>query len=521
MSMIDLHAKRLIGPVIRLHPDDNTVVARIDVVPGMPVEGDNRNPGFLIRDKVLAGYKIAARDLKKGEAILKYNVTVGFAADDIRAGTMLHGHNTEFREFDRDYAYGQGYRPVDMIPEAERATFQGIVRPDGRVGTRNFIGIVSTVNCSATVVHAVARHFTEERLADFPNVDGVVAFSHALGCGMEMTGEAMALLRRTLGGYIRHANLAAVVVIGLGCERNQLGGMMEEQGLERSANLVTFVMQETGGTRKTIEAGVEAVKKILPSANDVKRTTVPASHITVGLQCGGSDGFSSITANPALGAAMDILVRHGGTAILSETPELYGVEHTLTRRAVTQAVGEKLIERIRWWKDVYAVGRDVQINGVVSPGNQAGGLANIFEKSLGSSMKGGTGPLMDVYKYAEPVKTKGLVIMDTPGYDPCSATGQIAGGANIIAFTTGRGSAFGAKPVPSLKLATNSPMYRRLEEDMDINCGQILDGTRSMQEMGQEIFEHILRTASGEKSKSELLGVGDHEFVPWQIGIVG
>lgn len=521
MTMIDLHAKRLIGPVIRLHPDDNTVVARIDVVPGLPVEGDNRHPGFLIRDKTLAGYKIASEDIKKGDAIRKYNVTVGFARDDIKAGSMLHSHNTEFREFDRDYAYARDYKPVEMIPEAQRATFQGIVRPDGRVGTRNFIGIVSTVNCSATVVHAIARHFTEERLADYPNIDGVVAFSHALGCGMEMTGEAMALLRRTLGGYVRHANLAAVLVIGLGCERNQLGGLMEEQGLQRSDSLVTFVMQETGGTRKTIEAGIEAVKKILTKANDVTRTTVPASYITVGLQCGGSDGFSSITANPALGAAMDILVRHGGTAILSETPELYGVEHTLTRRAVTQEVGEKLIERIRWWKDVYAVGRDVQINGVVSPGNQAGGLANIFEKSLGSSMKGGTGPLMDVYKYAEPVKTKGLVIMDTPGYDPCSATGQIAGGANIIAFTTGRGSAFGAKPVPSLKLATNTPMYRRLEEDMDINCGQILDGTKSMQEMGQEIFEHILRTASGEKSKSELLGVGDHEFVPWQIGIVG
>ncbi len=519
--MIDLHAKRLIGPIIRLHPDDNTVVARIDVTPGTEVLGDNSHAGFTIRDKVLAGYKIAARDLKQGEPVLKYNVTVGFAARDIAAGTMLHSHNTEFREFDRDYAHGRDYKPVEFLPEAERATFQGYVRPDGRVGTRNFIGIVSTVNCSATVVHAIARHFTEERLADYPNVDGVVAFSHALGCGMEMTGEAMALLRRTLGGYVRHPNMAAVLVIGLGCERNQLSGMMSEQGLKASDNLVTFVMQETGGTRKTIEAGIEAVKRILPEADKARRSTVPASHIMVGLQCGGSDGFSSITANPALGAAVDILVRHGGTAILSETPEIYGVEHTLTRRAASTEVGEKLVERIRWWKDVYAVGRDVQINGVVSPGNQAGGLANIFEKSLGSSMKGGTGPLMDVYKYAEPVRTKGMVFMDTPGYDPCSATGQIAGGANLIAFTTGRGSAFGAKPAPSLKLATNSPMYTRLEEDMDINCGQILDGTKSMQEMGQEIFEFFLRTASGEKTKSELLGVGDHEFVPWQIGIVG
>ncbi|MBL8534570.1 MAG: UxaA family hydrolase, partial [Betaproteobacteria bacterium] len=285
--------------------------------------------------------------------------------------------------------------------------------------------------------------------------------------------------------------------------------------------LKAFVMQESGGTRKTIEAGIAAVREMLPAANRVTRVPVPASHITVGLQCGGSDGFSSITANPALGAAMDLLVRHGGTAILSETPEIYGVEHTLTRRAVSREVGEKLIERIRWWKDEYTVGRDTQINGRVSPGNQSGGLANILEKSLGSSMKGGTGPLMAVYRYAEPVVQKGLVFMDTPGFDPCSATGQIAGGANVILFTTGRGSMFGAKPVPSIKLATNTPMYQRLEEDMDINCGEILDGRVSVQEMGRQILDHILRVASGERSKSELLGLGDHEFVPWNIGVVG
>jgi arabinonate dehydratase len=295
---------------------------------------------------------------------------------------------------------------------------------------------------------------------------------------------------------------------------------MDQEQLVAGPRLHTFVMQETGGTRKSIEAGIEAVRALLPEANKVRRQTVPASHLTVGLQCGGSDGFSSITANPALGVAVDILARHGGTAILSETPEIYGVEHTLTRRAATQAIGEKLIERIRWWKDEYSVGRDVQINGQVSPGNQMGGLANIFEKSLGSSMKGGTGPLMEVYRYAEPVTAKGLVFMDTPGFDPVSATGQIAGGANLIAFTTGRGSMFGSKPAPCIKLATNTPMFNALQEDMDINCGEILDGTASMQQMGQRIFELFLATASGEASKSETLGLGDHEFVPWQIGIM-
>ncbi len=514
--MIEISEKKVIGPIIRLHPNDNIVVARIDVAIGTPVPSEN----ISIRSQVPAGYKIAAKKITAGEPILKYNVIVGFANTDIEPGAMVHSHNTEFREFDRDYAYASEYKATQFLPESQRATFQGIVREDGKVGTRNYIGILSTVNCSATVVKKIAEYFTPERLAPYPNVDGVVAFAHSIGCGMEMTGEPMQLLRRTMAGYAKHPNLAAALIIGLGCERNQLKGLLEQEELQPNSRLHTFIMQETGGTRKTIEAGIAAVKELLSDANRFERTTVSASHLMVGLQCGGSDGFSSITANPALGAAVDILSRHGGTGILSETPEIYGVEHTLTRRAVSKDVGEKLIERIRWWKDEYSVNRDVQINGKVSPGNQIGGLANIFEKSLGSSMKGGTGPLMNVYRYAEPVESKGFVFMDTPGFDPVSATGQIAGGANLIAFTTGRGSMFGSKPAPCIKLATNTPMFQRLTEDMDINCGEILDGTISVQEMGQKIFELFLRIASGEKSKSEELGLGDYEFVPWQIGIM-
>ena len=514
--MIEISEKKVIGPIIRLHPNDNIVVARVDVAIGTPVPSEN----ISIRSQVPAGYKIAAKKITAGQPILKYNVIVGFANTDIEPGAMVHSHNTEFREFDRDYAYASEYKATQFLPESQRATFQGIVREDGKVGTRNYIGILSTVNCSATVVKKIAEYFTPERLAPYPNVDGVVAFAHSIGCGMEMTGEPMQLLRRTMAGYAKHPNFAAALIIGLGCERNQLKGLLEQEGLQPNSRLHTFIMQETGGTRKTIEAGIAAVKELLSDANRFKRTTVSASHLMVGLQCGGSDGFSSITANPALGAAVDILSRHGGTGILSETPEIYGVEHTLTRRAVSKDVGEKLIERIRWWKDEYSVNRDVQINGKVSPGNQMGGLANIFEKSLGSSMKGGTGPLMNVYRYAEPVESKGFVFMDTPGFDPVSATGQIAGGANLIAFTTGRGSMFGSKPAPCIKLATNTPMYQRLTEDMDINCGEILDGTISVQKMGQKIFELFLRIASGEKSKSEELGLGDYEFVPWQIGIM-
>jgi altronate hydrolase len=515
--MIDLSVKRAVGPAIRLHPRDNVVVARIPVSAGTAIPGEN----IVALQDVPAGHKLATMDIPAGGAIRKYDVVIGFAGELIPAGTYVHAHNCLMQDFQRDYAFGEDYRPVAYVPESERATFQGIVRPDGRVGTRNFIAIASTVNCSATAVRGIADYFTPERLADYPNVDGVVALSHALGCGMEMTGEPMALLRRTIAGYVRHANVAGVVIVGLGCERNQLGALLEDQKLAAGPLLYPMVMQEVGGTRKTIEAGIAAVKAMLPEANRVARQTVSAEHLAVGLQCGGSDGFSSITANPSLGAAMDILVRHGGTAILSETPEINGVEHTLTRRAVSREVGEKLLERLRWWKEEYAVGRDTQINGKVSPGNQAGGLANIIEKSLGSSMKGGTGPLMEVYRYAEPVRQKGFVFMDTPGYDPVSATGQVAGGANLIAFTTGRGSMFGCKPVPSVKLATNTPMYRRLMEDMDINCGVVLDGEATIQEMGERIFQLLLDTASGRRSKSEELGVGNNEFVPWSIGITG
>ncbi len=373
--MIEVLEKPAAGPVIRLHEADNVVIARSNVEIGTKL-GD----GLTCRSQVPSGHKIATRAIKKGEPILKYNVTIGFAAADIAPGTFVHSHNMEFREFDRDYAYAKDYRPVQMIPESERATFMGIVRANGQVATRNYIGVLSTVNCSATVVHKIAEYFTPERLAEYPNIDGVVAFAHGTGCGMEMTGEPMDLLRRTMAGYALHANIASALVVGLGCERNQVSKLFKEQGLEANSRLRSFVMQDEGGTTKTIAAGVAAVKEMLPEANRVTRTRVPASHIMVGLQCGGSDGFSSITANPALGAAMDILVRHGGTAILSETPEIYGVEHTLTRRARSREVGEKLIERIRWWKDEYTVGRDTQINGNVSPGNQTGGLANIFRK---------------------------------------------------------------------------------------------------------------------------------------------
>ena len=501
--------------LIRLHEQDNVLVAKSAVALG-EVFSDWQ---LKARAQVPAGHKIAARAIAQGERVLKYNTEIGVATRDIAAGDHVHSHNLALGEFHHDPAFGEDVRPVAYVPADQRATFQGIVRPDGRVATRNFIGILSSVNCSSTVIHRIAAHFTPEKLAAYPNVDGVVAFAQTSGCGMASPSEHFDVLRRTIAGYVRHPNLAGALIVGLGCERNQVMDLVSSQGLREDRLMQTLVMQDTGGTRATVAAGIAAVEAMLPLANAIQRETVPASHLKIGLECGGSDGFSGITCNPALGAAMDILVRHGGTAILSETPEIHGVEHMLTRRAVTPEVGQKLLDRLAWWAE-YTRGTNVQFNGVVGHGNQQGGLANIFEKSLGSAMKAGTTPLQEVYRYAEPIDKAGFVFMDSPGYDPVASTGQIASGANLICFTTGRGSMFGSKPAPTIKLASNSPMYQRLEEDMDINCGRILDGELSVQEMGQQIFEQILRHASGEPTKSEALGLGDHEFVPWHLGVV-
>lgn len=502
-------------PLIRLHGNDNVLVAKRPLV-----LGENLNQWHIkARAQVPAGHKIAATHIAKGARILKYNTEIGVAIRDIAPGEHVHGHNLALADFYHDPAFGVDVQAVDVLPEAQQARFMGFVRPDGRVGTRNFVGVFSSVNCSATVIHKIAAYFTPERLADFPNVDGVVAFAQTTGCGMASPSPHFDLLRRTIAGYVRHPNIVGALIVGLGCERNQVAELVSSQGLRSSQLMQTLVMQDTGGTRATIQAGIAAVQSMLSDANNVQRSSVPASHLSIGLECGGSDGFSGITCNPALGAAMDILVKHGGTAILSETPEIRGVEHMLTRRAITPQVGQKLLDKLAWWSE-YTRGTNVQFNGVVGHGNQQGGLANIFEKSLGSAMKAGSTPLQAFYEYAELVTQKGFVFMDSPGYDPVAVTGQIASGANLICFTTGRGSMFGSRPAPTVKLASNTEMFKRLEEDMDVNCGLILDGEVNIQEMGQIIFEDLLKHASGHRTKSELLGLGDHEFVPWHLGVV-
>ena len=502
---------------IRLHPADDVVIARQQLVGGTKLLDED----VVVAGLVPPGHKVATRAIAAGAPVRRYNQIIGFASRAIAPGDHVHLHNLAMGTFDRDYAFGVDSKPTDYV--VPPATFQGIVRRDGpnagKVATRNYVGILSTVNCSATVARGIADHFTRERLAAYPNVDGVVALTHGSGCGMDTHGEGMQILRRTLGGYAKHANFAGVLIVGLGCEANQISALLGAQALAEGPLLRTFSIQDTGGTAKTIARGVAMIDEMLPHANGVEREPVSASHLTVGLQCGGSDGYSGITANPALGAAVDRLVRNGGTAILSETPEIYGAEHLLTRRAVSRAIGEKLVARIRWWEDYTARERG-EMNNNPSPGNKAGGLTTILEKSLGAVAKGGTTNLVDVYEYAEPVTAKGFVYMDTPGYDPVSATGQVAGGANMIVFTTGRGSAYGCAPAPSLKLATNTALWQRQEEDIDLNCGEIVDGGATVAEVGERLFRMMLDTASGTRSKSELHGYGQNEFVPWYVGAV-
>lgn len=501
--------------VIRLNPLDNVLIARQALPQGLRLDAE----AITIRQPIPSGHKLATERVEQGQPLRRYGQIIGFASQAIDAGEHVHVHNVQMGDFARDYAFG-----VDTRSQPGReAQFQGIVRADGRVATRNYIGILTSVNCSATVARAVADHFRRdihpEVLADYPNIDGVVALTHGAGCAVDPSGEALGLLRRTLAGYAVHPNFAAVLIIGLGCETNQIEGLLETQGLQASAQLRAFTIQGIGGTSKAIAAGIEQVNALLAEANQVQRQPVSARHLVVGLQCGGSDGYSGITANPALGNAVDRLVAAGGTAILSETPEIYGAEHLLTRRAVSREVGEKLLARIRWWED-YCQRMNAELNNNPSAGNKAGGLTTILEKSLGAVAKAGSSNLVDVYQYAEAVRAQGLVFMDTPGYDPVSATGQVAGGANLIAFTTGRGSAYGCAPAPSIKLATNNRVFEHQEEDMDVNCGGIADGSTSIEECGAFIFEQMLRIASGERSKSELHGYGQNEFVPWQIGAV-
>jgi altronate hydrolase len=502
---------------IRLRPEDNVAVAARDLPSGLEIELAGER--LTLADRIRLGHKIALREIRKGAAVYKYGQIIGFAKQTIPAGSHVHVHNVNADAFERDYAFGRDCPPPP--PSTEKRYFMGYNRGDGRHGTRNYIAVISTVNCSASTSKYISEKVhAADILHHFPNVDGVVAITHKQGCAMQYDGPDHRQLDRTLAGFAKHPNVAAYILVGLGCETGQAIHLIENQGLIQlngsKKKPVVMTIQECGGIGKTVDAGVRAIADLLPQVNDVRRTRLPADKIVLGTNCGGSDGNSGVTANPALGVASDLLVAQGATSIIGETPEIYGAEHLLTRRAISRAVGEKLIERIKWW-EWYTGIFGAEINNNPSPGNKDGGLTTIYEKSLGAIAKGGSTALVDVVAYAEPVTAKGFVVMDTPGYDPVSMTGIVAGGANVLVFTTGRGSVFGCKPAPSIKIATNSPMFHHMIDDMDINAGVILEGT-PVETVGRQIFEEILAVAGGKKTKSELSGVGEEEFAPWSIG---
>lgn len=503
-----------IPPAIRLHPDDSVAVALADLGSGTVLNA----LGITLCDPVPRGHKIALQAMAAGSVVRRYGQMIGVATTAIAPGAHVHGHNLGMGAHRQDPAFGTDCRPLP--PAAAARNFAGYHRADGTVGTRNYLGILTSVNCSGSVARFIAEAAERSGLLDaFPNVDGVVPIVHGTGCGMSGAGEGYQVLFRTLAGYARNPNFGGILLVGLGCEVMQLPDLVGRERLRVDGNFRYMTIQQTGGTRATVERGLAHLAEMAEVANRATRAPAPLSHLTVGLQCGGSDGYSGITANPALGVASDLLVRHGGTTILSETPEIYGAEHLLTRRAVSPEVGERLLARIRWWED-YTARNGGEMDNNPSPGNKRGGLTTILEKSLGAVAKGGTAPLSGVYDYAEPVTTPGFVFMDSPGYDPCSVTGQIASGATLVVFTTGRGSVSGYKPTPCIKLATTSEMYARMIGDMDLDCGDIIDRGISLADKGAELFEMLIRVASGERTKSEELGFGGAEFVPWQIGAV-
>ncbi|MDA9598245.1 altronate dehydratase family protein [bacterium] len=497
--------------LIVLNKNDNVAVTPFIIPAKTKIEGQNISS----IDDIPFGHKICLKPVNTGDPVIKYDQIIGFASKNIFPGEHVHSHNLEFKEFDRSFKV---IEKKSIINEKTELFFNGIMRDNGQVATRNYIGIISTVNCSATVTKMISEKIKLSNiLKDFPNIDGIVPITHSTGCGMNTESEGMQIFQRTIDGFKNHPNFSHVFVLGLGCECAQVN--IFKDNVKQHDRIHFLTIQDEGGTKKIVDKVLSEIKNLLKVSNNVKREPLSVNNITLALQCGGSDGYSGISANPALGVAADMLVKQGGSSILSETPEIYGAEHLLINRANKQETADKLIAKIKWWQHYTAINNSSMDNNP-APGNKKGGLTTILEKSLGAVAKGGNSILEDVLSYAEPLKNKGFNFMDSPGYDPVSVTGQVASGANVICFTTGRGSCFGCKPVPSLKLSTNTSMYEKMSEDMDINCGTIIEGKEKIEDVGKKIFELVVNTASGSPSKSELNGYGDEEFNPWQVGVV-
>ncbi len=498
---------------VRLHEGDNVVVACAAIAKGTYIPEED----VTTLTEIPMGHKVAVSSIKKGANIIKYGFVIGRAARDIEAGEHVHDHNLEWDETEVDYRMCADYVPTELVPEESRPVFNGYVRPDGRVGTRNYIGVFTTVNCCSAIAKSICDYFTEEVLKDYPDVDGVVPFNCPLGCGMESYGRPMDLLRQTIGNYIKHQNTGAALLIGLGCERNNIDALIEAEGLKEGERFRRMVIQEEGGSRKAIAKGIELVKGFLDVCGKDRRQPASIANLTVALQCGGSDAFSGISCNPALGNAMTKLICNGGSCILAETTELHGGDQTLTCRARTPEVGQRLIDALDWWLE-YSKGAATQMNGVIVPGNKKGGITSITEKALGNIKKAGDTAMVDVIDYACPVVYPGFNVMNTPAFDSISMTGEIAGGSNLCVFTTGRGSCIGTYPAPTVKLCSNTPAYNNMSDDIDINCGTIIDGEKTLDEVGDEILAFLIEVANGKRPKSEEYGYGVDEFNPWNYG---
>lgn len=502
--------------VVQLHAKDQVGLARTNLPAGLKLIPQDRRAPIVLRQLIPAGHKVALQEIAAGQPVYRYGQFIGVASQAILPGEHVHLHNLSLQGLDRTHHFGASLKPVNLVPEAERGSFSGYLRPDGRIGTRNIVAVISTVNCSAHVTQEIARAFTAERLAALPNVDGVVAFTHQSGCSIRSNGPEYVWLQRTLAGIATHPNVGAYLLVGLGCEVNQLTELIGNFGLAGESAPPALAIQDLGGIRKTVLAGVAAIDEMLPAVNAVRRTPQPLAGLTLALQCGGSDGWSGVTANPLVGLVADAVVRQGGTVLLGETPEIYGAEHLLTGRAASAEVGQKLLDQVRWWED-HARRQGTQIDNNPTPGNKIGGLTTIYEKALGAVAKGGSTPLTGVYDYAERVTARGLTFMNTPGNDPTAVTGQIAGGCNLVLFTTGRGSVFGSTPAPTIKIASNSATYQQMIDDMDFDAGRILAG-ETMETVASELLDLVVAVASGQASKSEAQGVGEREFSPWRYG---
>ncbi len=494
--------------IILLHSEDNVAVARVSLSPGQSIE--TQSAVLTVVNAIPAGHKVALERIQAGQPVRRYGETIGVASADIQPGEHVHEHNLAFHPFEHGFTYA----PRSSPSTRSTASFLGYLREDGRAGTRNYIAVVAASNCAAHTVELVARSFEQESLP--ANVDGVVAFPHGDGCAQTI-GPDTEQLQRTLEGVLDHPNVAAAIILGLGCEVNQIDHYLGKRDGRSAKRLVGLTLQESGGTRGAVERCRAEIRNFIDEAAAMRRTELPASALVLGLNCGGSDSFSGITANPALGYCSDLIVREGGTIVLAETTEIFGAEHLLLRRAKDDVTAKKLLDCVNYYK-AYLRQFGGSFNDNPSPGNKKGGLTNIVEKSLGAVAKAGTTTLEDVVGYSERIRSHGFIFMNTPGYDPASLAGLAAGGVNLIAFTTGRGSAIGFPTVPTLKISSNSDTFRRMPDNMDINAGRIADGSSTLEDVGREIFESLLRIASGEKSKAELLG--HHEFVPWKIGPV-